>query len=66
VRADESGADALAGDRSSAGDLRDGGENGSAAYCRNRFRVAVAVMRNRFDVDLTAVTAIDRIVKEET
>jgi hypothetical protein len=34
--------------------------------CGHRFRVAVAVTRNRFDADPTAVTAIDRIVKEET
>jgi hypothetical protein len=38
------------------------GANGSAAYGQ-RFRVAVAVMRNRFDTDPTAVTAI---VEEET
>lgn len=42
------------------------GANGSAAYADIDSGVAVTVMRNRFDADPTAVTAIDRIVKEET
>jgi hypothetical protein len=42
------------------------GANGSAAYADIDSGVAVAVMRNRFDADPSAVTAIDRIVKEET
>ncbi len=42
------------------------GANGSAAYADIDSGVAVAVMRNRFDADPTALTAIDGIVKEET
>lgn len=42
------------------------GANGSAAYADIDSGVVVAVMRNRFDADPTAVTSIDRIVKEET
>ena len=37
-----------------------------AAYTDIDSRVAVALMRNRFDAHPTAVTAIDWIVKEET
>jgi CubicO group peptidase (beta-lactamase class C family) len=41
------------------------GMNGSAAYADIDAGVAVAVMRNRFEVgDLTAVRRIDRIVGE--
>jgi CubicO group peptidase (beta-lactamase class C family) len=41
------------------------GANGSAAWAHIDSGVAVAVMRNRFSVgDLTAVTAVDRIVAE--
>ncbi|MFB4311816.1 serine hydrolase domain-containing protein [Actinomadura sp. GTD37] len=38
------------------------GMNGSAAYADIDSGVAVAVMRNRFDADLTAASEIDRIV----
>jgi hypothetical protein len=48
------------------GALTPRGANDSAAYADIDSGVAVAVMRNRFDADPTAVTAIDRIVKEET
>jgi hypothetical protein len=41
------------------------GVNGSVAYADIDSGVAVAVMRNRFDADPTAVTAIDRIVKRD-
>ena len=42
------------------------GMNGSAAYAGIDSGVAVAVMRNRLDTDMTAATEIDRIVAEET
>jgi CubicO group peptidase (beta-lactamase class C family) len=40
------------------------GMNGSAAYADIDSGAAVAVMRNRFDADMTAVARIDRIVAE--
>ncbi len=40
------------------------GANGSAAYADIDSDVAVAVMRNRFGADMTAVERIDRIVAE--
>jgi CubicO group peptidase (beta-lactamase class C family) len=40
------------------------GSNGSAGYADIDAGVAVAVMRNRFSPDLSAVAAIDRIVAE--
>jgi CubicO group peptidase (beta-lactamase class C family) len=40
------------------------GMNGSAAYADIDTGVAVAVMRSRFDTDLTAVSEIDRIVAD--
>lgn len=40
------------------------GMNGSAAYADIDSGVAVAVMRNRFDGDLAAVTEVDHIVAE--
>jgi CubicO group peptidase (beta-lactamase class C family) len=42
------------------------GMNGSAAYADIDSGVAVAVMRNRFDTDMTAIAEIDRIVAEGT
>jgi hypothetical protein len=40
------------------------GMNGSAAYADIDTGVAVAVMRSRFDTDLTTVSEIDRIVAD--
>ena len=40
------------------------GMNGSAAYADIDTGVAVAVMRSRFDTDLTAVCEVDRIVAD--
>ena len=38
--------------------------NGSAAYADLDAGVAVAVLRNRWDPDLTAATEVDRLVAE--
>jgi hypothetical protein len=40
------------------------GMNGSAAYADIDTGVAVAVMRSRFDTDLTAVREVDRTVAD--
>lgn len=41
------------------------GMNGSAAYADIDSGVAVAVMRNRFDADLTTTARIDELVEKE-